>query len=506
MKMVKEYQWIYLEEYDCYFLERVPYCRIQEAPEQQCMNIFVPAAYMDQAGNKNRQTIWNGYTADSAPVIFENGLAGYRESEPFYLDDRRSAGKDFLKAGFVYVSCGCRGRSSVNVEGIFCGKAPLSLVDLKAGIRFLKANAENIPGNMSKIISVGVSAGGAMSALLGSTGNSTDYDEMLRETGAIMEQGDDIFAAQCYCPIIDLDHADLAYEWMFEGIAHYSGMPEMFSEGDLNEYGKELSRNMSRKYTEYFNGLKLEDPQNGEHMEITCGHGGSGAAYLKEKLECSATKFLLKVQKHQIPGCKTAEDYICGDYEDTKFDFSTKSRVSVPGTDKSKWLSWDGEKAVITEIKDMLENYHTRLKRCPAFDDLDMIQAENQEFGTSETDRMHFNTELFSIMETLKDQYPCETEKYLGKYQGITEDRALMERKKLMNPLCYIGNEKANLAPHFRIRVGSRDADTSLTITMALALKLMQTKKTNVDYEIVWDEYHGRADYPGEMIRWVNDI
>lgn len=48
--------------------------------------------------------------------------------------------------------------------------------------------------------------------------------------------------------------------------------------------------------------------------------------------------------------------------------------------------------------------------------------------------------------------------------------------------------------------------DTSLTVTMILALKLMECGKTNVDYEIVWDEAHGRADYPGEMVEWVRSI
>ena len=43
-------------------------------------------------------------------------------------------------------------------------------------------------------------------------------------------------------------------------------------------------------------------------------------------------------------------------------------------------------------------------------------------------------------------------------------------------------------------------------ITLTLALKLMQTKKTDVDYEIVWDEAHGRADYPGEVTEWVKEI
>ena len=87
-----------------------------------------------------------GYTADTAPVIFENGLAGYHEAEPFELDDHRSMGVESILAGFVYVSCGCRGRSSVDKKGILCGKAPVSVADLKAGIRLPKKKCQRASG------------------------------------------------------------------------------------------------------------------------------------------------------------------------------------------------------------------------------------------------------------------------------------------------------------------------------------------------------------------------
>ena len=88
------------------------------------------------------------------------------------MTDHRAMGEEAIREGFVYVSCGCRGRSSVNEQGILCGKAPVSVADLKAGIRFLRKNKKRIPGNMERIISVGISAGGAMSTLLGCTGDS----------------------------------------------------------------------------------------------------------------------------------------------------------------------------------------------------------------------------------------------------------------------------------------------------------------------------------------------
>ena len=55
---------------------------------------------------------------------------------------------------------------------------------------------------------------------MGVTGNHPDYELYLKELGAEDER-DDIFAASCYCPITNLDHADMAYEWEFEGLNDY---------------------------------------------------------------------------------------------------------------------------------------------------------------------------------------------------------------------------------------------------------------------------------------------
>lgn len=68
---------------------------------------------------------------------------------------------------------------------------------------------EAVPGDVNKIISNGTSAGGAMSSLLGSTGDHPDYEPYLKELGAA-EESDAIYAASCYCPITNLDHADMA--------------------------------------------------------------------------------------------------------------------------------------------------------------------------------------------------------------------------------------------------------------------------------------------------------
>ena len=63
-----------------------------------------------------------------------------------------------------------------DADGKFLGCAPAALCDLKAAIRFLRHNAETIPGDVNKIISNGTSAGGAMSSLHGSPGDRPDYE------------------------------------------------------------------------------------------------------------------------------------------------------------------------------------------------------------------------------------------------------------------------------------------------------------------------------------------
>ena len=104
-----------------------------------------------------------------------------------------------------------------------------------------------------------------MSTLLGCTGDCTDYEEEWKEMGADLTQSDSIFGAQCYCPITDLDHADFAYEWMFEGQIHYMGMPFVgFNEGNLSPFAQSLSWKMGEKYVEYFNTLELKNPDTGE--------------------------------------------------------------------------------------------------------------------------------------------------------------------------------------------------------------------------------------------------
>ena len=110
-----------------------------------------------------------------------------------------------------------RGRTLQAKNGYYIGKAPALITDYKAAVRFVRKNRRSglLPaGDTEKIIVSGTGAGGALAALLGAAGNAADYETPLKAMGAARER-DDVFAVMAYCPITNLEHADMAYEWMF---------------------------------------------------------------------------------------------------------------------------------------------------------------------------------------------------------------------------------------------------------------------------------------------------
>jgi hypothetical protein len=414
------------------------------------------------------------------------------------------------------------------------------LVDLKTGIRFIRHNAAAIPGDMDKIISVGWSAGGAMSTLLGVTGDSKNYEKLLEANGAFMEESDAVYASQIYCPIIDLEHADLAYEWMFAADKENENSPAGPAEV-MTPFKEALSKILFKDYIAYFNSLSLKNPQNGQPLVLDeDGRSGSGYDYLMEKLSESASVYLRKLEAGELPEKYSVSDYLNGNYTymgpapvpaapgpgkdmppmepPTLGDLVSRppkgmeKKPFVPpmaefkGKDKNNCLSWDGKAAIVSDLDSYVLNHRRRMKPCTSFDVLAKNSGENKVFGTAEKPAVHFNIQVAEAIEALKDQFPEEYAIYHDSYNEALWNPALAERKYLINPLNYIGTEeKAKQAEHYRIRVGASDADTSLSVSMTLACKLAQAGK-DVDYALVWDQPHSEADYPGEVVAWIEGI
>ena len=180
-------------------------------------------------------------------------------------------------------------------------------------------------------------------------------------------------------------------------------------------------------------------------------------------------------------------------------------KMEVPGDDKSAWLSWDGERAKIADLDTYILNHRRRMKPCTSFDTLGMDSGENQEFGTPEQDYMHFDVNIAPAIAQLREDFPEEYEKYYKTYAVVYDDKALADRRAIINPMNYIGSADCDCAPYFRIRVGAQDADTAFTISMSFALKLANAG-IDTDYALVWDKPHCEADYPGEVCDWIMGI
>ena len=250
-----------------YSLMNVEYCTNVVSPQYQFMNIYVPAVYMNGGSV-------NGYTADTAPIVLLNNCMGWMSSTPGSVD----AG--YIGEGFVYVSCGARSRGAgENGEG----KAPAPVVDLKSAVRMLRLNADVIPGDEEKIISVGTSGGGQMSSILGASGNMEEYYSYLYENGAagielvngqyVSTINDDIYAAMCYCPITDIENADLAYAWTRYGIGETGGMTMFSGELNFNDFQMTLQEDMAAAFAEYVNTLGIVN-EDGEVLSFATGASG----------------------------------------------------------------------------------------------------------------------------------------------------------------------------------------------------------------------------------------
>ncbi len=432
----------------------------------QKMNIYVPESAV---GKKD------------APIFFRNYVGGYMSTPPIPPDlgqDPPFLGVGLryaLAHGYVAVSPGARGREDV-IDGKFTGKAPADIVDLKAAIRYLRHNAGLIPGNMSRIISDGSSAGGAMSALLGTTGNNPDYEPYLRELGAA-EERDDIYAAVCFCPIIDLEHANCAYEWMFGSLRDFHMMKPhvedsklVFEPADIHvdDETLALSRKFAALFPGYINSLGLRHPKTGAALTLAeDGESGPWLDYMLEKLGESASIYL----KEQSP-------------EDREKHLAERT-----------WLTYDaasGRASVSRDDFRAFVDYVSRGKLCPTFDGFGCDITENSLFGTEAVPGNHFDDSLEAVSGNT------------GKYAVPEEIRPQIA---LMNPMVQLAGENGTLAPYFYIRWGSRDSNHAFSAPMNLAAALENSGRCReVNFQFAW-EYDHDGDYRmGELLAWLDSI
>lgn len=428
----------------------------------QKLSVYIPAEYL-------RGERINGYSAATAPIFLPNGVGGYmpgRILEPS-AEDRMTGGANAslvaLSRGLVVISPAIRGRTT-QIDGAYIGKAPALIVDYKAAVRWIRFNRNKLPaGDVNRIISNGTSAGGALSALLGATGNAAEYQPYLEKIGAANER-DDIFAASVYCPITNLENADAAYEWIFSGETKY--FPAMWqlappTDSDSANHpvaskkaavmtAKEVyaSKILRDTFPAYVNSLRLRD-ERGRFLTLDYRGDGSFKDFIKRKYMESA---------------QSAID----------------SGKKISGVD---WLTIKKNRVVDVDLNKYAATAR-RMKAAPAFDKLDLSSAENDEFGTVANEPRHFNTTVHKLSG------------------GAFADDELI---RLMNPMNFIGRADVTTAKNFRIRHGALDRDTALAVPAILALKL-KAHDVHVDFAVPWAQGHG-GDYDLDaLFNWIDGL
>jgi len=396
--------------------------------------------------------------ASKSPILFNIGVGGYMSVNNMKAgmggpggpggregNNGISGKADLaLAAGYVVVTPGCRGRDNKAADGTFYGKAPAAIVDLKAAIRYIRYNKGVVPGNTDWIVSTGVSAGGALSALLGASGNSNLYDTYLKEIGAA-DVMDNIFASACFCPITDLEHADGAYEWMYGTLPARSGLVD-----------QELSKQLKTIYSKYQLSLNLK----GKDKFGILTSDNYDKYLLKYYLIPSANKFLNSLS------------------EEKRNEYLTKNN----------WITWNKNEALFS-----FGDYVThvgRMKGLPAFDDFAMKQPEPVLFGSKTADARHFTD--FSQRQSSGNKN--------GEIEG--EVKTLVN---LMNAMYFTGKNNVGCAQNWWLRQGTSDNHTSQTVIANLAASLENTGK-NVNTFLYWDAGHGADQDAEDFISWMGII
>ena len=557
--------WNYDEFGDCYYQLGLPYCLHPGSEQYESLSIFVPGAYF--TAEKHGQTYScevseeatvSDYTARTAPIALPiNSLTfGSQECPITYAYEGLAR---YLKAGLVYIYAGFRGRSGgyeSTTQEYFSGGAPWTLADLKAAIRFIRYNAEVLPGNTDAIFAFGQGGGGGIAATLGTSGNAPVLDAYLEELGAATHDAkgndltDDICGAALWCPLSSLGAADAAYEWT---------MGQYVSDGtrDPKTWTKLLSDDLAVAYGDYINGLGLVD-EDGTALsleQIDDGTYGGGSYYTKllNVVSEAASDFLSRTEfpYTELPAL-SEERYFLGDSSLRSLDsaeasdtLSSETEDAVAPATKgvrrveatvyetlesyvatlngnNRWLTYNANRGIadLTGLWDFASVCRSATAGVCAYDLLDRSGFANQLFGTDEETSLHFDAIAAGLIERNHNQYASAedwNEDLVAEFRGdLVEtdalDRTVTERVEMVDPLSYVlkgeGALEGTVAPHWRINTGLFQSETTLSGELNLALALQAHKDVaDVAFEAVWGAGFGlverSGDAEGNLIAWI---
>ena len=449
--------------------EYIPYVSNPIDIDQQYINIYIPEEYF------NNGTV-NGYNTQTAPIFMPNNVGGYMPSQPMapkVENNKPNSALYALSRGYVVASPATRGRTNKASDGNFIGKAPAVIVDLQAATAYLHANDATMPGNAKRIITNGTSAGGAVSLLQGATGNTADYQPYLQALGAATASTD-VYASSAYAPITNLDAADMAYEWSYNGITSFNKvtmgqgeLPQANVGGAPAPMQRSVQRvNLTNDDVAYSDLLKSHFPDYVNNLQLR-----------------DRTGVILKLDKK---GNGTFKQYV------KSFIIDAANKAKSNGADLSRYsfLILDKNTGLVKDIDwDAYNSFTSRSKAPGAFDSRANDSGENSLFGTSTSDTNHF-----TITAALHDTTP-NNDVYVENAKIVT----------MMNPMNYLGSPSATNAKYYRIRYGTADSNTSVAIPL-----IVGTRAQNLGYSVDMATPFG-VDHAGDydlqdLFNWMDSI
>lgn len=499
----------------------------------QHIAVFAPESYMTEGADgvtvnpegSVASSTGITYTAANAPVVLRNYSGGYTSSTI------KGVNIDFINEGYVYTEIQTRGKEIIDEEGKFIGQFPALIVDMKAGIKWLRHCDEELPGDSEAIVSTGHSSGGAVSAMLGASGDSAAFDKYFEEIGAY-DESDTIFVAHASAPITNLSSADASYEWFQKSNPTYflfnamafdregNDISAVFPVGPANTYTlgsnmlggaheDELGTELYNWYIKYVQdmGLDLADD----------GRGGDFYDGFIKIYEASLEEYITRYDElHPDPaaeGYKTLEEYLAGLGEG--------------------WFTYDEAtgKVTISDLDTMVQNHIARKKMCPSLDSYNYKSNENNAFKDADGNIHHFSDTVYEALKAVRAKYDKDPKSLsgigggeftaddlayldalIGDYEtaGAPEDIRMLE---VMSPINYIigaNDLSGTSAAHWRLRIGSEDGDHGAPAAW-LIYKALEKYQPEIDAEIgiawgfghVWSELTNKDffDYVGGIMK-----
>ena len=367
----------------------------------------------------------------------------------------------WLKQGWVTVEPGMRGIEAV-INGIYYGKIPNPIVDLKAAIRYLRfgSNATNIPGDKEKIFFSGFSSGGTAASIIGASGNTHMFDEYLDAIGAVPGR-DDVFAAIPGAPLIAHNYSSSALTWQL----YYDDSKTL--EENLTQFKytddkvNRVNAGLLKEFVEYLDELKITASINGRQEMLTAAN---------------------------------LDDYIL------QFIIDAADNAGDRDWDRTWRAFWDSERN-FSGMYGIFESIFqaNRGEVAWIFDDIDDGGGMWPAFG--------FNTDERSYVLSFGLYW---MENYLE--PPATIDPKLIEilefQYKSVNPLHFILSDTndRNIAPYWFIHQGTVDPAFSLafllTMNAALEMKGADTRMT-----LEWGvDHHITQSIDDDIIAWAREI